>query len=102
MRFESVGQLPQHAWNHLPCGFWRKVPGELMAAEPSCLFVGGFCGKLLSQRSPDLRDYIEEPYRPIWRYKTSRWCWQHESRPASDSRPQESSAAKAPGKTDST
>ncbi len=56
MRFESVGQLPQHAWNHLPCGFWRKVPGELMAAEPSCLFVGGFYGKLLSQRSPDLRD----------------------------------------------
>lgn len=62
-----------HAWEHLPEAMWKRLPSDLMTAQPAYVFLSDYNKKLLGARAPELLQYLQSDYRPLRRAPTGRW-----------------------------
>ena len=62
-----------HSWEHLPESMWRSLPEELMAAEPTYVFLSRYNRRVLAKRAPRLLDFLRTHYRPEVQTQDGRW-----------------------------
>lgn len=62
-----------HSWVHLPDSMWRSLPEELMAVEPTFVFLSRFNRRVLEKRAPQLIEFLRTRYRPEFRTRDGHW-----------------------------
>ena len=63
-----------HAWALLPESKWQTVPEELMAANPTYLFLSRYNRRVLKDRAPQLLSFIRTRYRRTLATRNG-WWW---------------------------